>query len=79
MMDIPSARTVQNIYINSEERLSAHNLYWGLFNKAVKISEIVEQLRANGEVISDSALSHISLLSYKHVIPMGTYFVEEDE
>ena len=33
-------------------------------------------LKANGEKISDEALSHISLLSYRHVVPMGTYFVD---
>ena len=39
-------------------------LYWN----TIKISEIIEQLRNNGEKISDESLSH------KHVIPMGTYF-----
>lgn len=47
-------------------------LYWN----TVKISEIVAQLRKNGEEISDEALSHISLLLHKHVIPMGTYFTD---
>jgi TnpA family transposase len=49
-------------------------LYWN----TIKISEIIDQLRNNGEDISDEALSHISLLSYKHVIPMGTYFTDFD-
>lgn len=47
-------------------------LYWN----TVKISEIVDQLRKNGESISNETLSHISLLPYKHVIPMGTYFTD---
>lgn len=47
-------------------------LYWN----TVKISEIVEQLRKNGELVSDKALSHISLLLHKHVTPMGTYFTD---
>jgi TnpA family transposase len=48
-------------------------LYWN----TVKMSEIVDQLRNDGEEISDETLSHISLLPHKHVIPMGTYFVDE--
>lgn len=49
-------------------------LYWN----TIKISEIVRQLRANGEIISDKTLSHISLLLHGHVIPMGTYFVSSE-
>jgi len=45
-------------------------LYWN----TIKISEIVEQLQHNGETISKDTLKHISLLPFKHVIPMGTYF-----
>ena len=48
-------------------------LYWN----TVKMSEIIEQLRANGESISDKTLSHISLLPHRHVVPMGTYFADE--
>jgi TnpA family transposase len=47
-------------------------LYWN----TVKISKIVEQLQLNGETIGQDTLKHISLLPYKHVIPMGTYFAE---
>ena len=47
-------------------------LYWN----TIKMSEIITQLRNNGEKISDEAISHISLLSHKHVIPMGTYFTD---
>jgi len=46
-------------------------LYWN----TVQISKIVEQLRAQGQKVSNSDLSHISLLLYKHVIPMGSYFL----
>lgn len=46
-------------------------LYWN----TIHIAKIIDQLRAQGEYVSDEALSHISLLLYKHVIPMGTYFV----
>jgi len=48
-------------------------LYWN----TAKMSGIVDQLRKDGEEISDEILSHISLLPHKHVIPMGTYFVDE--
>ena len=47
-------------------------LYWN----TIKITNVVEQLRANSEMISDEDLSHISLLAYRHVVPMGTYFTE---
>ena len=38
-------------------------LYWN----TVKMSEIVQELRNNGEDISDTTLSHISLLPFKHI------------
>ena len=47
-------------------------LYWN----TVKMTEIITQLKKNGEVISDKTLTHISLLSHKHLITMGTYFTE---
>lgn len=47
-------------------------LYWN----TVKISGIINQLRKNGENISNKSLSHISPLSHKHVIPIGTYFID---
>ncbi|OES24322.1 tn3 transposase DDE domain protein [Alteromonas macleodii] len=50
-------------------------LYWN----TIKISDIVEQLRQQGEEIDDETLSHISLLPYKHVLPNGTYFIEDEE
>lgn len=48
-------------------------LYWN----TLKIGEIVEQLRAQGEIVEDEALKHLSLLPYKHVVPNGTYFIED--
>lgn len=48
-------------------------LYWN----TIKVSEIICQLRAHGEIINDEILSHISLLAYRHVVPMGTYFTDE--
>jgi hypothetical protein len=29
--------------------------------------------------VDETALAHISLLPFKHVIPNGTYFIEERE
>jgi TnpA family transposase len=48
-------------------------LYWN----TIKINDIVENLRAQGEDIDKDTLSHISLLPFKHVVPNGTYFIEE--
>lgn len=48
-------------------------LYWN----TIKINEIVESLRAQGEIVEDKTLSHISLLPYRHVIPNGAYFVDD--
>ncbi len=48
-------------------------LYWN----TIKINEIVESLRAQGEVIEDETLSHISLLPFRHVVPNGTYFIDD--
>ena len=50
-------------------------LYWN----TIKINNIVESLRNQGEKIEDETLSHISLLPYKHVLPNGTYFIEETD
>jgi TnpA family transposase len=47
-------------------------LYWN----TVKMTEIIDQLKHNGEMISDKALTHISLLPHKHLITMGTYFTD---
>lgn len=48
-------------------------LYWN----TQRINRIVQQLREQGETIEDETLSHISLLPYKHLIPNGTYFIED--
>lgn len=48
-------------------------LYWN----TVKINDIVGSLRQQGEDIGDETLSHISLLPFRHVIPNGTYFIED--
>ncbi|STX81622.1 transposase [Legionella busanensis] len=45
-------------------------LYWN----TVKMTNIIAQLKTNGEVINDNTLTHISLLLHKHLITMGTYF-----
>ncbi len=42
-----------------------------------KINDIVESLRQQGEAIEDETLSHISLLPFRHVVPNGTYFIED--
>jgi TnpA family transposase len=48
-------------------------LYWN----TIKINEIVESLRSQGENIDKETLSHISLLPFRHVVPNGTYFIED--
>ena len=48
-------------------------LYWN----TIHINEQVDDLRSRGEIIEDDTLSHISLLPYKHVIPNGSYFIED--
>ncbi|MFT4568406.1 MAG: TnpA family transposase, partial [Saprospiraceae bacterium] len=48
-------------------------LYWN----TLKINTIIEDLRNRQVEISDETLSHISLLPYKHIIPNGTYFIED--
>lgn len=49
-------------------------LYWN----TSKISNIVDELRKQGETVDDDTMAHISLLPYKHVLPNGTYFVEDE-
>ncbi len=48
-------------------------LYWN----TLKIHDIVESLRAQGETIENETLSHVSLLPFRHVVPNGTYFIDE--
>ena len=40
----------------------------------VHMAQIVAQLRAQGETITDDELARISPLAFAHVIPNGTYF-----
>ena len=48
-------------------------LYWN----TIKINDIIENLRSQGEAIDKEILPHISLLPFKHVVPNGTYFIED--
>ena len=48
-------------------------LYWN----TLKITEIVDKLRAQGDDIDKETLAHISLLPFRHVVPNGMYFIEE--
>jgi TnpA family transposase len=47
--------------------------YWN----TLKINDIVETLRAQGDEIDKDALSPISLVPFRHVVPNGTYFIED--
>jgi hypothetical protein len=42
-----------------------------------KIGNIVGQLRAAGEQIDDVDLARVSPLAHRHVIPNGTYFLNQ--
>lgn len=48
-------------------------LYWN----TIKIDDIVKSLKQQEESIDDETLSHISLLPFKHVLPNGTYFIDD--
>ena len=48
-------------------------LYWN----TLKITDIVDQRRQQGEGIEDETLAHVSLLPFKHVLPNGTYFNDD--
>ena len=48
-------------------------MYWN----TIRINAIVDKLNGQGDVIGNDMLSHISLLPYKHVLPNGTYFIDE--
>ena len=47
-------------------------LYWN----TIKMTKLIAQLKKNGENVSNETLSHISPLMHKHLITMGTYFVD---
>ena len=44
----------------------------------IQIGQIVSRLRAAGEEVLDSDLGHISPLSFRHIIPNGTYWFDRD-
>jgi Tn3 transposase DDE domain len=48
-------------------------LYW----HTLKITEIVDHLRAQGEDIDKDTLAPISLVPFRHVVPNGTYFIAD--
>jgi TnpA family transposase len=50
-------------------------LYWN----TLKITDIVDNLKQHGAEIGNDTLAHISLLPFKHVVPNGTYFIEEGD
>jgi hypothetical protein len=41
------------------------------------MAQIIEQLRAQGETITDDEVARISPLAFAHVIPNGTYFARQ--
>lgn len=41
----------------------------------VQMAQIVAQLRATGEIITDDELARVSPMAFAHVIPNGTYFI----
>jgi TnpA family transposase len=43
----------------------------------VHMAQIIEQLRAQGETITDDEVARISPLAFAHVIPNGTYFARQ--
>ena len=49
-----------------------------LFWNTIKIDGILENLKSQGEKIENETLSHVSLLPFKHVLPNGTYFIDEE-
>jgi len=49
-------------------------LYWN----TSRINKIIHDLRKQGEQVEDETLSNISLLPHKHILPNGTYFIEDD-
>ena len=41
----------------------------------VQMGQILTQLRAAGETITDDELARVSPMAFAHVIPNGTYFI----
>lgn len=50
--------------------LSNAMLVWN----TMRMTRIVEELRAGGETIGDEELSRVSPMAFSHVIPNDTYF-----
>ena len=48
-------------------------LYWN----TERIRRVVDRLRVDGAEISDDELRGVSLLPFRHVMPNGTYFIED--
>ena len=48
-------------------------LYWN----TIKINQIVKSIYQRREGIDQEGLAHLSLLPFKHVLPNGTYFIED--
>lgn len=42
------------------------------------MEHIIKAIKIKDTIINEETLSHISLLPYKHIVPMGTYFVEAE-
>lgn len=50
-------------------------LYWN----TVQIDKILSKMQEEGIKADPQLLAHISFLPFKHVLPNGTYFIEEEE
>ena len=44
---------------------------------AIYFRRVVDRLRVDGAEISDDELRGVSLLPFRHVMPNGTYFIED--
>ena len=43
----------------------------------IHIDKIIKMLESQGENIIKDTLSHISLLPFRHIMPNGTYFIDD--
>jgi len=50
-----------------------------LLQAGLRVAEIVNQLRAAGQVVTDQDLARVSPIMHGHVIPNGTYRFSDDE
>jgi len=60
--------------VSSLSLLSNAVLVWN----TVRMSEVVERLRASGHALEPTDLARLSPLAYKHVIPSGTYLFAQE-